>query len=178
MILVSTIFMPHIFVPWMPANWIATQTHPHHNLRHGQPTTFPRRLRHNLATQPPFPGASTRGPPWQTKTGPFVLCKHCVVSDHAHSRSITICLNGQLSGTSLACISRLFSIFIQLGDARCMVFLEDYFMASKLPMDCHFPRLRNTWFHRRTVAWVFEHCNNSVGRGVPWCPHKISEIDR
>ena len=46
-----------------------------------------------------------------------------MVSDHVHSRSITICLNGQLSGTSLACISRLFSIFIQLGDARCMVFL-------------------------------------------------------
>ena len=50
-----------------------------------------------------------------------------VVSDHVHSRSITICLNGQLSGTSLACIPRLFSIFIQLGDARRMVFLGGLF---------------------------------------------------
>lgn len=35
----------------------------------------------------------------------------------------TFCLNGQLSGTLLACISRKISIFIHLGDARCMVFL-------------------------------------------------------
>lgn len=171
MILVSTIFMPHIFVPWMPANWIATQTHPHHNLRHGQPTTFPRRLRHNLATQPPFPGASTRGPPWQTKTGPFVLCKHCVVSDHVHSRSITICLNGQLSGTSLACISRLFSIFIQLGDARCMVFLGGLFhgfqAANGLPLSPakkHMISYGERWLGFLSTATILL---EEVSHGVP-----------
>ncbi len=150
------------------------KTQPHHNFQHCQPTTFPCRLRHHLATQPPFPWNMV-GRPWQTSTvgslglpcgiGTSTRCLVCgwatpqfsVISPekacvtlgtrdawiswprHVYSRS-TFCLNG-LSGTSQGYFPFSFT-------ARwCQVWfsLEDYPMASKLQMDCHFLRPRNTW---------------------------------